>query len=496
MMNISRREFLEGGVAFGGFAATSTLLAFADETNGRRLRIGILSDIHLMERYAAEKFERALLAFRKGRVNGVLICGDLADYGVVPQLEEVAAVWEKVFPDSKGLDGEHVERLFHYGDHDNGGYAHKGDNVLKRYGWTDAERNANTIFYHPKETWERVFGEPWSPVTHKKVRGYDFVLSHHMRERHNDALGLDEFFESFKPDPHKPFFFSKHRVLRNTVCGPGVWGQDNGKVGKLLSAYPNCCAFCGHSHQTAVREDSIWQGAFTAVQVPSLNYVTLEDGHSNKPNGYLAEQGMLLDVYDDRMALHRLDFASQKPLGASWTITLVGDARPFAHETRRRIAKCPEFPEGARLEANIEVSDAGNGKPHKTLSLSFPVVTGSAGGIRAYDYEVTVYAVCFGGDASKATRRYFSPQCHFAPSVDTGMMQVSFPLDEFKKWCALKSPTGGAIHVEVRPREIFGKTGRALEADVMVVAHGAKTMADDARMRKAEAQQHEFEAKG
>ena len=47
-----------------------------------------------------------------------------------------------------------------------------------------------------------------------------------------------------------------------------------------------------------------------------------------------------------------------------------------------------------------------------------------------------------------------------------------------------------------RPREIFGKTGRALEADVMVVSHGAKTMADDARMRKAEAQQHEFEAKG
>ena len=78
MMNISRRDFLEGGVAFGGLAATSTLLAFADETNGRRLRIGILSDIHLMERYAAEKFERALLAFRKGRVNGVLICGDAA----------------------------------------------------------------------------------------------------------------------------------------------------------------------------------------------------------------------------------------------------------------------------------------------------------------------------------------------------------------------------------------------------------------------------------
>ena len=47
MMNTSRREFLKGGVAFGGLVAASALRVFADEANGRRLRIGILSDTHL-----------------------------------------------------------------------------------------------------------------------------------------------------------------------------------------------------------------------------------------------------------------------------------------------------------------------------------------------------------------------------------------------------------------------------------------------------------------
>ena len=468
-MNTSRREFLKGGVAFGGLVAASALRVFADEANGRRLRIGILSDTHLDGgAVAAQKLERALLAFRRGRVDGVLICGDLANNGVVPQLEELARVWEKVFPDSRGLDGEHVERLFHYGDHDNRGRWMSGEaeRVRKQYGWTEGELAENACFLHPKEHWERIFGEPWSQIVHKRVKGYDFVLAHYTKAGWRATQGLDKFLRDFKPDPSKPFFYSQHRVLRNTVCGPGVWGQDDGTVGRLLSAYPNCCAFCGHSHQTAAREDAIWQGAFTAVQVPSLKYVTREAGHENKPNGYLAEQGMLLDVWDDRMTLHRLDFANQKPLGPSWTIPLVAAARPFAHETRRRAAEIPEFPEGARLEAKIEEKVGGDGIPRKTLSLSFPVVNGRAGGVRAYDYEVAVHALCFGGDVARNVRRYFSPKCDFAPSAEAEKVEILFPLDGFKTWNALKSPTYGAIHVEVRPRETFGGVGRALVADV------------------------------
>ena len=471
-MDLTRRCFLRGGAALSGVMVGSCGLRTHASSVGMvskelRLRIGILSDTHLNNsRIPAQKLKRALETFRKGRVDGVLICGDLTDHGVVPQLKELARIWEEVFPESKGLDGEHVECLFHYGDHDNGGYMHKGDNVLKQYGWTNAERNENTIFYHPKEAWECIFKEPWSPITHKKVKGYDFVLSHHMRERSNDALGLEEFFKGFKPNPDKPFFFSKHRVLRNTVCGPYVWGQDNGKVGRILSSYPNCCAFCGHSHQTAVREDSIWQGAFTAVQVPSLRYVTYESGHDNKPNGYHAEQGMVLNVYDDMMSLRRLDFTNGKLLGPTWDIPLGDKTMPYARETRRRAAPVPEFPADAMLSAAIEETAARGGYSERTLVLEFPVVNGLCGGVRAYDYEITVDAVCFGGDAERIVRRFFSPRCQFAPSAEDSAMKVEIPLARFKKWNALNSRDGGALHVEVRPREIFGGLGRALEADV------------------------------
>ena len=45
-------------------------------------------------------------------------------------------------------------------------------------------------------------------------------------------------------------------------------------------------------------------------------------------------------------------------------------------------------------------------------------------------------------------------------------MKVSFPLTGFKKWNELKLRTYGGIHVEVRPREIFGGQGMPISADV------------------------------
>ena len=455
---------------FGAASLSAALLPVvsADVQREPRLRIGILSDVHLRDSSASQKLELALLAFRKGRVDGVLICGDLTENGVVPQLEELAKIWEKVFPGSKGLDGNHVERLFHYGDHDNRGHWMSGEDVkvCSRYGWSEEELSGNACFRDPRKHWERIFGEPWQPIVHKNVKGYDFILAHYTKRGWKAAEGIKTFLRNFHPAADRPFFYSQHRVFRNTVCGPAVWGQDDGTVGKLLSAFPNCCAFCGHSHMTAVREDSIWQGDFTAIQVPALRYVTRESGHDNRINGFFAAQGMMLSVYGDRMIIDRLDFASKGRLAPSWIVPFESKERPYAHELRRKRAVVPEFPIGARIEAAIRVSVDKNRKKRKTLTLSFPVVTGLAGGVRAYDYEVTVCALCFGGAVSHEVRRYFSPKCDFAPSADAEKMTVSFPLDGFKIWKTLKSPTYGALHVEVRPREVFGGRGNPLVADL------------------------------
>ena len=475
-MLMTRRSFFAhglGALAAVGVPGAATASgdsrdgAASKAAGGTRLRVGILADIHLRTEGAARKFERALTAFRKGRADAVLICGDLADSGVVPQLEEVARIWERVFPGSKGIDGEHVERLFHYGDHDNRGHIHQGDHAAKSiYGWSDAEWEQNQIFRHPKETWERIFGEPWSPIVHKQVKGYDFILAHYTKKGWKSAEGLEDFLRDFKPAPGKPFFYSQHRVFRNSVCGSGVGGQDDGTVGALLSRYPQCCAFCGHSHQTAMREDSIWQGAFTAVQVPSLCYVTYEPGHENKPNGFLAEQGFFMTVCDSAISLQRVDFANKCALAPAWSIPLEEGVRPFAPETRRCTAKAPQFPQGASLSAQIIEKDGKDGKSARALALEFPLVSGIGAGERAYDYEVTVDAICFGGDAKRISGRYLPPKCMFAPAAEDSSLTVEIDLAEFTSWNSLRSRSYGALHVAVRPREIFGGTGAAIEADV------------------------------
>ena len=464
---ITRREFVRFGAATLAVSPAALMAADAAggacRTAGERLRIGILSDIHLKVKADKAKFVRALRAFRDERVDGVLICGDLADNGVVPQLQYVADAWESVFPRSQGVDGSHVERIFICGDHDTGGYAHRvsffkcGTWLMKHYKCTEAELNALSLATCCAKEWQRIFGEPWSPIVHKRVKGYDFVLSHFTRKGWNSALGLDAFLKDFKPDPSKPFFYAQHRVLRDTACGPKVWGQDDGSAKKLLSAYPNCCAFFGHSHQTAVREDAIWQGAFTAVQVPSLRYVTHEPEHANKPNGYSAEQGLMLSVYDDRMSVRRLDFVNGRPLAAAWTIPLIGGERPFVHERRRAAAIVPEFPAGAKLAAKVREVERKKGARGKDLELTFPSVTGLHGGVRAYDYLATV-TIESGEKSQKNEKRFFSPKCDRSPEADTEDVNVRFPLDDVAGWKSLR--------VSVRPREIFGGLGAPLEVDV------------------------------
>ena len=73
----------------------------------------------------------------------------------------------------------------------------------------------------------------------------------------------------------------------------------------------------------------------------------------------------------------------------------------------------------------------------------------------------------FGGDVQRSVLRVFAPDCHFAPLAEGETMKVEMSLGEFRKSRALKSPKTGALHVAVRPREVFGGVGRAIETDAI-----------------------------
>ena len=106
-MNISRRQFFIGGAAAAGAFGAFSGCRFFSRANYKaggtpRLRFGVVSDIHITKIGADEKmedwgnnltFKHTLEWFRSQNVDAVMIAGDMADKGMVEQLEAVAQAW-------------------------------------------------------------------------------------------------------------------------------------------------------------------------------------------------------------------------------------------------------------------------------------------------------------------------------------------------------------------------------------------------------------------
>ena len=431
-------------VAAVAIASLSPVCSTADGT--RRLRLGVLSDLHIVDEESTGPFESVLRIFDKAKVDGVIVCGDLTDYGTEPQLKLVADTWFKVFPDGKRSDGEPVANLMHYGDHDICTKTYRERKVcLKLYPDEEEMRRMLLIAGDNRKTaWERCFREPWAPIVHKRVKGYDFVLAHFTRgekgnEGGNNTPGLAKFMSTLKLDPVKPFFFSQHRIYRNTVCGPHTWGQDDGTSASLLSAkHPNAIAFCGHGHQCSANDQILWQGAFTAMEVPSLRYCVMMPG---RENGFSVQdwqanlsytmkfqfgeghdfirQGMIVDVYDDFITIARHEFKYGDKMGHDLTFPLPspGD-RPFSFANRSKTVPAPVFPEGAKISVREIRAKDRMGDEREMYELSFPPASMTADAPRANEYEVCVETQW--GDVVKtvATRRFYSSAYNWGDRYD------------------------------------------------------------------------------
>ena len=107
-MTISRRGFI-GRVAVFGAAGCPMLRLAATYAPGRKpnMTFGVVSDIHIRiapdgngirPSHDCSAFIHALEWFRDQKVDAVMVAGDLADTGLVKELEAIAAAWRKVFP--------------------------------------------------------------------------------------------------------------------------------------------------------------------------------------------------------------------------------------------------------------------------------------------------------------------------------------------------------------------------------------------------------------
>ena len=463
-MNITRSRFLKGGLA-------ATMLSAVAHGAGRpKLRFGFISDIHVGRSLASAErvYKPALEWFREQGVDAVVCTGDLATSGLLSELKHVSDVWYRVFPDDKMPDGRHVEKVFLYGNHDT---SPASERAAIRRGFEQEFKRAS-ILMDPAKAWETHFREPFAPIYLKRVKGYTFVVAHWMGES-PDAVGLPAFLKEHAAElaGNKPFFYCQHAALRGTVnpLSPGHF--DNGQATEALTGFPNAFALTGHSHMSLTDETSIWQGEFTALcggacvgsgmryvrpwfensDVPGLPDRPYPNGEGSQMptlnTGKDRGQGLLVDVFDDRIVLQRRSFAFNEPIDFDWVVPLpLGREKPFALDARSEVSLSPEFAPGDTICLAERAGENREKVPTRQLVVSFPA---ASRGERPFGYEVTVASDEPGAKAT--TKCILAPDFYLPRARRGGRAECVFALAGL--------PPPAHRHVSVRAFNSFRKYG-------------------------------------
>lgn len=391
-----------GRFAFGGVAAGDA-----------KLRVGVLSDIHINSRDGAvdgcagvEMLEKALRYFGGRNVDAVLIAGDLADGGIGNELLAVGNVWRKVFPQNRRADGGKVEKVFVYGNHDIDGWRFMGN--AKKVMDTGEKLAAQAIGKGDNRArfWREAFDEDYAPMYVKDIKGYKFVGIQFGEFDMKGAVAA--FLEAHRPElaGAKPFFYTQHYHPKGTCSAPWTWGQDSGNSTVALKAFPNAVSFTGHSHTPLTDDRTLWLGDFTSVGTASLKYLIPFGGRENS---------RIFGVEDSKT-----------------------QQMPFL----------------------------GCGEQTKQVAVTFPNVRGLDGGARAFDYEVRVEATEVDREKVWMTKRVYSPHYYWAAERDSETVTCLFAVSELPPPNGKLDPRRGTVYrFAVSPANSFGAHGRAIYSD-------------------------------
>ncbi|MBR4172719.1 MAG: metallophosphoesterase [Kiritimatiellae bacterium] len=464
MANISRRCFLGGAAAFAGLTGCTSLRLAGGKPS---LTFGVISDIHITTPESTALLERTFRAFRDSKADAVMICGDLSDWGLRSGLEYLAATWNRVFPNNKGIGGRPVQKLFCTGNHDYEGWWY-GDMTMEMHALGYFEDEA-LIRLGMKQCWESIFQEEFAPIRRRSVNGYDFISAEwYGRDKTSGFDQTDAWLKANGSglDPSRPFFYFQHPPPAGTTSSSGG-GDMQKKVSGALAAFPNAVSFSGHTHWTLNDARSIWQGAYTAVSVPSMSYTTVPGSYENGgdarngksvrsmpkiPARFNLEeaQGFFVSVYSDRIELERHDFTRQKRAGESWIVPLpmTKERKPYTFAAHSERTPVPQFPAGADLQTFTRNTETRSDKWEIVMVCDFPTATC---GIRAFDYEIRAVPT---DRSAPMVKRFLSPAFHKLPQDEPARMRFYFNVEDL--------PQDKEYRIEVYPRNCFGKCGKPL----------------------------------
>ncbi len=456
---VSRRDFI-----LSALAASLVAKCRAEDLFGKpELTFGVVSDTHVTVTGTEARFEKALRYFKKRGADAVMLCGDITDWGTVPSLIHVRDAWRRVFK------GTSTVPLFCTGNHDFGGWGY-GDMTMQMHASGHSEDEAAVKAPGGmKAVWERVFGEKYAPMRLRTVKGYDFVSTEYRGENDKKRPDVQGFIEKHAKRLHgsgKPFFYFQHLPIKGTTAD-SLGRGDKGQTFEALKNFPNAFSFTGHIHRPFFDDRQLWQGAFTAVSVPSLSYPTLPPGHENSMGdrrGAATQamppiparrdlegtQGLFVHVYADRIVLERLDLeAGGIEAAPAWIVPLAG-AKPFAPEELEKRVPVPVFPAGAKVVCDTRNTENRQGKWTIVMTCEFPSATAPKGW-RVFDYEIRAVPK----DGSKPlVKRFLSPAYHKLAECEPARQRFWFDVAEL--------PQDKDYVIEVRACNCFGKSSAPL----------------------------------
>ena len=113
---LTRRNFILSSAAF---VACGTAAAKGRDMKNPDLKLGVISDIHIRRPEDVKVVQDVLAWYRANRVDGVVVAGDVADYGLTWQMEAFCGAWEEAFPAGKiPVTGQKVELVYVTGNHE------------------------------------------------------------------------------------------------------------------------------------------------------------------------------------------------------------------------------------------------------------------------------------------------------------------------------------------------------------------------------------------
>ena len=379
-MNLSRRTFLEGA----GFVVAAPLAWPLRAAGGAApsLSVGILSDTHLKLTDKPDLLKGIFAEFKRRGTDVVVISGDVVDDGLVAEYEFFLRIWQEAFDDKPGK-GDSPELFLVWGNHD---YRAASKHANGAFGAEEADA---FMVNHKDEVWNLLFGESFpGEVYARTYKGVSFVGAHWGHE--NEAgQWLAEHAE--KVDTSRFFVYVQHPHPSGTVFLGMRTIAD--RVTADLSRYSNCFAISGHSHTNIGDDTALWQGSFTSMGAgtPMQTEARHGGGVPTYANGYFnraaarppyqhmapcnvgpSVQGSVLSLYDSRVVVERIDFATLKHIGDDWVWPIPLERHPENPFVMPAGAKGPEFVKGARVFASLRNGCDGVGNPERQFYVHVP----------------------------------------------------------------------------------------------------------------------------